>query len=289
MRLCPIYTFRSLRLLLSLITILALFVPWSSHAQQRDLPHFFHSKIKPAKPDLSQYERVRFLTIVDFPPFDYLNNDGVLSGYNIDLIRAICEDLDIVARCQIEALPFDELQKRLLDKGGEAIIAGLIPTMDNRQYLRFSHAYIAFPARFIGLDSNIMLEPLSDKLKGIKIGVVAKTSHEIMARSYFPKAEVVGFKDYDTLYSAVLTGDVMLGFGDGMRFSLWLSHPDNGGKAQFVGGPYLNKALLGGGMQIAVREQDENLAKAFDYSLSRLEQSGKLQELYLRYFPIGFY
>ncbi|UXN07020.1 transporter substrate-binding domain-containing protein [Bartonella sp. HY761] len=289
MRLCSTYTFRSLRLLLSLITILALLLPWSSHAQQRDLPHFFYSKIKPVKPDLSQYERVRFLTIVDFPPFNYLNNDGVLSGYNVDLIRAICEDLDIVARCQVEALPFDELQKRLLDKGGEAIIAGLSPTMDNRQYLRFSHVYIAFPARFIGLASNIMSEPLSDKLNGTKIGVVAKTGHEIMVQSYFPKAEIIRFKDYDTLYSAVLTGDVVLGFGDGMRFSLWLSQPDNGGKAQFVGGPYLNKALLGGGMQIAVREQDESLAKAFDYSLSRLEQSGKLQELYLRYFPIGFY
>lgn len=289
MRLCLTYSSASLRLFLSLITIFALLVPWSSHAQQRDLPHFFYSKIKPAKPNLSQYERVRFLTIVDFPPFNYLNNDGVLSGYNVDLIRAICEDLDIVARCQVEALPFDELQKRLLNKGGEAIIAGLTPTIDNRQYLRFSKPYITFPARFIGLDSNIMLEPLSDKLNGAKIGVVAKTSHEIMVRSYFPKAEIISFKDYDTLYGAVRTGDVTLGFGDGMRFSLWLSHPDNGGKAQFVGGPYLNKALLGGGMQIAVREQDENLAKAFDYSLGRLEQSGKLQELYLRYFPIGFY
>lgn len=265
-----------------------------SYGQQRALPHFSYSKIQLLKPDLSQYERVRFLTIVDFPPFNYLNSNGALTGYNTDLIRSICEDLDIVERCQIEAVPFDELQNRLSSKGGEAIIAGLAPSLENRQVLRFSNSYLIFPARFVGLDNNALQESLNDKLTGIKIGVVAKTNHEIMLRSYFPRADIKDYNDYNTLYKAILSGEVQLGFGDGLRFALWLSQKENSAtdntkKVGFIGGPYVNKALLGGGMQIAVRVGDDKLAKAFDYSLDRLEKNGKLQELYLRYFPIGFY
>ena len=265
-----------------------------SYGQQSALPHFSYSKIQLLKPDLSQYERVRFLTIVDFPPFNYLNSNGALTGYNTDLIRSICEDLDIVERCQIEAVPFDELQNRLSSKGGEAIIAGLAPSLENRQVLRFSNSYLIFPARFVGLDNNALQESLNDKLTGIKIGVVANTSHEIMLRSYFPRADIKDYTDYNTLYKAILSGEVQLGFGDGLRFSLWLSQRENSAtnnnkKVGFIGDPYVNKALLGGGMQIAVRLGDDKLAKAFDYSLDRLEKNGKLQELYLRYFPIGFY
>lgn len=294
MKLSPAHPSRKLITWLISILMMTLVFCGVGYGQQLMLPHFSYSKIQSVKPDLSQYDRVRFLTIVDFAPFNYLNQKGLLRGYHIDLIRALCEELDITERCQIEALPFNELQGKLLSKDGEVIIAGLLPSADNREFLRFSKSYLVFPARFIGFETSNSQQSFDDQLKDIKVGVVANTNHEIMLRSYFPKANIIDYRDYDALYKAVLSSEVQLGFGDGLRFSLWLSKLDigaleNDSKFGFVGGAYMNRALLGGAMQIAVSMQDANLAKAFDYALDRLEKNGKLQELYLRYFPIGFY
>ncbi|MCU0955606.1 MAG: transporter substrate-binding domain-containing protein, partial [Hyphomicrobium sp.] len=50
---------------------------------------------------------VRFLTEGDFPPFNYLDEDGVLNGFNVDLARALCNEIG--AACDIRVRPWDEL------------------------------------------------------------------------------------------------------------------------------------------------------------------------------------
>ena len=50
---------------------------------------------------------IRFLTDSDFPPFDFYDEDGVLVGFNVDLARAIC--LELNTSCDIKARPWDEL------------------------------------------------------------------------------------------------------------------------------------------------------------------------------------
>ena len=43
---------------------------------------------------------IRFLTEGEFPPFNYYDDEGVLSGFNVDLARAIC--LEANAACERE-------------------------------------------------------------------------------------------------------------------------------------------------------------------------------------------
>ena len=50
---------------------------------------------------------IRFLTEGEFPPFNYYDDEGVLSGFNVDLARAIC--LEIGAACDIKVRPWEDL------------------------------------------------------------------------------------------------------------------------------------------------------------------------------------
>ena len=77
------------------------------------LPILWDSKERLVKPDLSDLARLRFLTTTDFPPFNYLDGDGKLSGLHVDLARAICAELAIADKCQIQALPWGELEAAL--------------------------------------------------------------------------------------------------------------------------------------------------------------------------------
>ena len=112
------------------IFLLAWLALWAlpAFAAEPAIPLFWDTKERLTKPDLSELQRLRFLTTIDFPPFSFLDRGGRLSGFHVDLARAICAELDLGDRCQIQALPWDELGPALEAKDGEAIIAGIAVT-----------------------------------------------------------------------------------------------------------------------------------------------------------------
>ena len=132
-----------LRLLLPFIVLALAAVAAPCRAADPAIPNFWDTKERLAKPDISELQRVRFLTTVDFPPFNFLDTSGRLSGFHVDLARAICRKLEIVDKCQIQALPWGELQPALQKREGEAIIAGIAVTEENRAKLRLFAAVSA--------------------------------------------------------------------------------------------------------------------------------------------------
>src|SRR5690606_4962775 len=125
---------------------LAAIVP--AAAQQPNIPQFWDVKERLVRPDISGLPRVRFLTTIDFPPFNYIDSNGLLSGLHVDLARALCEELGILDRCQIQALPWAELEGALARGEGDAIIAGLAVSPESRGRYAFTRSYMRFPARF---------------------------------------------------------------------------------------------------------------------------------------------
>jgi polar amino acid transport system substrate-binding protein len=253
------------------------------------IPNFWDAKERLAKPDLTAQARIRFLTTVDFPPFNFIDSSGRLTGFHVDLARAICQELEVVAKCQIQALPWAELEGALAKKDGEAIIAGVAVTEESRQKHAFTRSYLQFPARFVTPRAKSLAEPLHDKLKGERVGVVDGSAHEKMLSDYFPEATVVPFKTQDEMLTDLKAGKIAAAFGDGMRLGFWLAGSDSADCCRFSGGPYLAPEYLGAGLAIAVAPDNPQLAAAFDYALHEINAKGTFAELYLRYFPVSFY
>ena len=55
------------------------------------IPSFWDPKRRPELPDLSRLSQIRFLTEIDYPPFNFAGPDGSHAGFNVDLARMICE------------------------------------------------------------------------------------------------------------------------------------------------------------------------------------------------------
>lgn len=260
-----------------------------AQAAEPQVPVFWDTKERLPKPDLSALPRLRFLTTTDFPPFNFMDGSGRLSGFHIDLARAICAELGIVDKCQIQALPWNELDDALQKGEGEAIIAGIAATAESREKYAFSRSYLQFPARFIMPKSKAFAEPILDKLRSKRVGVIGGSAHERMLRDYFSTMQVVPFDKPEDLYADLKAGKIDAAFGDGMRFSFWLGGSDAAGCCRFAGGPYLAPEYLGSGMAIATRAGDPALAAAFDYALQEISIKGTFAEFYLRYFPVSFF
>lgn len=272
-----------------LLSLSLFLVGVSAEAAERpaNLPLFFDPRERLPKPDLSQIVRLRFLTSVDFPPFNFTDQTGKLAGFNVDLAREICNELEITDKCQIQALPFSGLRDALIASQGDAIIAGMAVTTDLRQEFSFTRPYLMLPARFVrNLKAPIRGEDAT-ALAGRPVGVVRDTVHEAMLAAYFPAIRAVPFETREALLSALKDGTVDAAFADGLQLSFWTPSAAAAKCCALFDGPYLSERFLGEGMTIMLRQRDEVLTAALTHALAALSRNGRLQELYLRYFPYG--
>lgn len=241
-----------------------------------------------AMPDITNMPRIRFLTVLDFPPFSFLNDDGRLAGFNVDLARELCDELKVAAKCQIQAVPFDELETALETRAGDAVIAGVAATEALRARFDFSRPYLEPPARFLAR-TPLPAGPLdAARLNEKKIGLVAGTSHEAMFKAYFPALKPVSFETRDAMLTALESGSVDVVFSDGLQLAFWKDSKDSHGCCGFWGGPYYSRTFLGEGMRIMTRKSDP-LAAAIDHGLLGLARDGMLSDLFVKYLPAGIY
>jgi len=249
------------------------------------LPKFGDPRYRPDNPG-KPIKSIRFLTGTDFPPFNYIQSDGRLGGFHVELARSICRVLTAI--CSIEARPFTELRDRLAKKEGDAILAGLAVTAAGRKTLSFTNSYLRLPARFVAKSSGDK-DPAGGNLDGKWISVIAGSAHQAFAAIYFPNAKFAFYTDAAAARAAVRDGDVDLHFGDGLSLAFWLTGESSKACCRFVGGPYMDEKYFGAGLAAATRREDEVLVSALNFALAELQSNGRISELYLRYFPMNFY
>jgi polar amino acid transport system substrate-binding protein len=264
-----------------LLLLLALL---AAPALAQTLPNHFDPSAREEVPNLAAVPAIRFLTTTDFPPFNYRDPGGALVGYHIDLARALCDAIEIT--CTVQAWPWDQIGNALDDNQGDALIAGLALTPENGERFDFSQIYLALPGRFVTrTPQTAAFDPA--ELVGRPVAVRAGSAHETFVRRYLPGAEVKTFETEPEALTAVQDGAADAYFGDGMRAAFWLNeHSDCCG---FAGDPYFRPDLFGSGLAIAVRAGQDAVRAAINTGLLRLKRDGVLDELYLRWFPVGFY
>lgn len=140
---------RAAGMMLAALMIGGAVLPSRRAAADDNLPLMFDTRERLPRSDLSTLVRLRILTTVDFPPLNFADQTGRLSGFNVDLARDICAELKIEAKCQIQPLPYDQLEAALEAGNGEAAMAGIAVTPDLRRRFAFSRPYIGIPGRFV--------------------------------------------------------------------------------------------------------------------------------------------
>lgn len=255
-------------------------------AATEGFPSLWDQRERMAKPDLADLARLRFLTTIDFPPFNNLDQNGRLTGFNVDLANALCRELEILERCQIQALPWEELKGTLERKQAEAIIAGLSPADNTTEPLAFTRSYFPLPARFAIPRSTSDFDPAAP---GLRIGVIGRSGHESMMRAFFPRAKAVVYSRENWMLDDLKDKKIDAVFHDAMRLSFWLGGTSSANCCDFAEGAFYSEEYLGQGLRIAGRTDQPKLIAALDFALRELSRKGTLNELYIRYFPKGIF
>ncbi|HEX2841523.1 transporter substrate-binding domain-containing protein [Hyphomicrobium sp.] len=230
---------------------------------------------------------IRFLTEGEFPPFNYYDDEGVLSGFNVDLARAIC--LEVNAACDIKVRPWEELLIALKRGDADAVIAAHRVTAGTLADVDFTDRYFYTPGRFASRAGTDYAEVNPDRLDGVTIGVAKGTAHEAFIKAFFRDSRIVVFENPELAREALQQSKVDLIFDDAISLAFWLNGSLSRQCCEFKGGAFLEPKYFGDGLAVAVPRSDPQIKSLINGALMRVRQSGRFQELVERYFPVRIY
>ena len=239
------------------------------------------------KPDWSWLPRLRVLSEADYPPFNYYDEEARLTGFNIDLARAICRELSV--DCDINTAEWSTLVPSLKNNEADAVIASMAITGKALADVDFTSRYYTTPARFVGRAGTGFKEISVETLRGERIAVVRGSSHEAFLRDFFGRAKIVPYDSAEQARVALKNGDADLLFGDSISLMFWIQGTASNRCCEFKGEGYIESRFFGDGVGIAIKKGNGRLREVLDYALARVKASGRYEELMLRYFPLPLY
>jgi len=226
-------------------------------------------------------DKIRIATEGAYAPFNMVNSEGQLVGFDVDIANALCAEMK--ADCEIVAQDWDGIIPGLRAKKYDAIIASMSITKERLRVVDFSEKYYSNVLAFVGPKGKDM-STSKEGLKGLTIGAQRATiAGQTLEDTY---GNVVNVKLYDTQDNAYL--DMASGRLDGLlsdKFPAydWLRSED-GQKFEFKGQDIDINDKIG----IAVRKGDKLKAK-LDKAIKAIVDNGKYAEINKKYFPFSIY
>lgn len=221
-----------------------------------------------------------------YAPFNYLDDQGEVQGFEIDLARAMCEEIG--AECEFVVQDWDGIIPGLLSRKYDAIIASLYITDERREQISFSDKYYQVPARFlVPQDSDIEIS--AEGLDGLVVGTQRATSFERFLRDEFPGVELNVYATMEEAYLDLESGRVDLIMGDVVALSEGFLKTPAGEGYEFRGPEYTGAEWFGYGAGVGVRKDEEHIADAFSEAIAALRESGRYQEIADEWFGFDVY
>ncbi|EPF23972.1 ABC transporter permease subunit [Microcystis sp. CS-574] len=145
----------------------------------------------------------RVATEATFPPFEF-QQGGQLTGFDIDLMRAIGKEADL--NIDFRNLPFDGIIPALQARTVEAAISGMTITAERAQAISFSRPYFRAGLAIAVREDNKTIKNFED-LKGKRIAVQIGTTGALEATK-IPGATVSQFDSAALALQELINGRV---------------------------------------------------------------------------------
>ena len=226
-------------------------------------------------------EKIRFAMEATYPPFESVNPSGEIVGFDIDIAKAICEN--IKAECSFENEPWDSLIPGLKFGKFDAIISALAVTAAREKQVSFSEPYYLGTASFIAAE-NKKLDISPRALKGKTVGVQGGTSMENYMRGFYK--DEVNVKTYASINDAFLdlrSTRIDAVVADTPIANDWVSLPQGSGFV-IVGKPIQNPKYFGSGIAIAVNKNNTDLLEQLNKGISNIKSNGTYDKILTKYF-----
>lgn len=240
-----------------------------------------------------------------YPPWNYVNPDGSVGGYEIDLINALCPKLQI--ECKVVTQDWDGIIPGLTVGKYDAIIASMGVTEERKKVVAFSIPYAKAPNGFLttgtggladlpgtGVSFDLANKPeeaakaigeLKAALAGKKIGVQSGSTAANFADEYLKDLNPIEYPSFEQLGLELTAGRLDVAVANVTAFKAVIDANAPGALA--LTGPTFSGGVLGlGTANVALRPADEDLRNAFNAAIDALNKDGTNKALTEKWFGV---
>jgi arginine/ornithine transport system substrate-binding protein len=224
----------------------------------------------------AQDRDLRIAFDIPYEPFEYRNDDGELTGFEVELADAMCEEMN--ANCEFVIQAWDGMIPGLMARKFDLIMSSMSITPERAERVNFSEPYYITPGGWFApesFDTDVTdMDAMADKTVGVQRGTTMD--------SYVTEnmGGTVKIKRYTTAEDMVL--DL-----EGQRLDVvFVDYPVgeqtimNRDGFKEVGEP----VKLGEGVGVAMRKRDRELATEVNAALKTLKEDGTYDAIMDRYF-----
>ncbi|HEB94934.1 MAG TPA: transporter substrate-binding domain-containing protein [Sedimenticola thiotaurini] len=223
-------------------------------------------------------DKIRIGTEGAYPPFNMIDKNGKLAGFDIDIAKALCDKMG--ADCVFVTQDWDGIIPGLLAGKYDAIIASMSITDERKKAVDFTDRYYSNSLALIARKGS-KVDP--GNLSGLSIGAQRAT----IAAEHAQKIKGARVKLYDTQENAYLdlaSGRIDVLVTDRLPGYDWLKSPQ-GKEFQFIGDPI----DIGDQIGIAVRKGEDKLRERFNKAIDAIRADGTYDRINAKYFPFSIY
>ena len=232
------------------------------------------------------WKKVRIGTEGAYPPFNYIDKDGQLKGFEIDLAKAMCEKIG--AECEFVVQDWDGIIPGLLAKKYDVIIASLYITDERKEKFDFTQKYYQTPGRFV-VRKGTKLEISEEGFKGKIVGVQRATAFERFLRDTYPALELKVYATQDEANLDLISGRVDAVMADVVAMGINFLKSPEGKDFEFTGPSFSGSKWFGFGAGVAVRKEDPELRAAFDEAIDAVRADGTYEKIRAAHFEFDIY
>ncbi|MDP5359175.1 MAG: transporter substrate-binding domain-containing protein, partial [Paracoccaceae bacterium] len=216
----------------------------------------------------SQWPELRVAVDATYKPFTYKTDSGELAGFDVDIAKALCDELK--SKCVFVEQAWDGMIPGLQAKKYDVIISSMSITDERKEVIDFSEAYTQpDPSAFLATGevdfSNAVIAAQSSTIQASYVTGMAG-------------ATLLEFATPDETIAAVKAGEADAVLAD-KAFLEPIAESDS--EVSIVG----EDVLIGGGIGLGVRQSDTELRDKFTAAIQSMKADGTLNELITKWLP----
>ncbi|MGR3512775.1 MAG: transporter substrate-binding domain-containing protein [Paracoccaceae bacterium] len=205
---------------------------------------------------------VRMGTEGAYPPWNLINDDGEVDGFERELGDELCARAELT--CEWVTNDWDSIIPNLVSGNYDTIIAGMSITDERDEVIDFTQAYTPpDPSTYAALSDGVDLSGgvIAAQTGTIQAGYVAESG-----------ATLVEYATPDETIAAVVNGEADAVLADDSFIQTAIAANSD---LMVVGDP----VALGGGVGMGLRESDGELKAKFDAAIQSMKEDGTLNAL----------
>lgn len=220
---------------------------------------------------------VRIATESNYKPFSYLDNEGNHQGFEIDLIHALCRQMQ--ADCTISSQDWESIIPGLIANKYDAIFASMSATDERQKTVNFSEPYFNNKLVLVGKKGD---DTTIDDIAGQNVAAQQATVAAKYLTDEHPQAIVKVYGKQVDAYLDLAAGRVAYLLSDIAPALDWLK-TEQGANFELKGQPI----DINDNVAIAMRQEGTELADKFNSALAALKSSGEYDNIVNKYFDLN--